>query len=549
MDETLRICLGRYKEDPDVYPNCQKTFQDPHFRRTMEEYPPRTQRPIPDTGEWVIVRYLTKIRNHGPGDYLVFNLPVEGGKGYRGQFLMKSVLDNKTYNLNPISRKKDIDNGLICIFVFPKHMGDQPVPEPKVLVPVPEPKVLVPVPEPKVLTGDVIDKMKELGSETIDSIITSPPYWGQRDYDSSDQWGNETEVAHYLERMDRWAEECKRVLKNEGTLFLNIGDKYGKKSLQMVPERLCIRMCDNGWCLRNKIVWYKPNHQPSGVKDRFVNTWEYIYFFTKDSGKYFNYRYYHDIDALRLQHENQSAPPPDHGFPDILSVTDYEDGDYATKIDEYNKNKKYSGKYINQDKNIGGSAGGRKSKGIGYSRQRFHSLSVAEKTQIHRYLKKHLMEWKTHKKGVSIDELLGYKNKAGHWFREDPGRSLPSPTDWPKLKGILSYDDTYDEVMTKEHYVLQSVKNNPKGKNPGDMWDIPLQHSKEKHFAQFPMELPTRILRGFCPPGGVVLDTFAGSGTTGLAAMKQGVQSIMIELNPEFSELMKTRFQAALSNE
>ena len=164
------------------------------------------------------------------------------------------------------------------------------------------------------------------------------------------------------------------------------------------------------------------------------------------------------------------------------------------------------------------------------------------KTEIHRYLKRYLQIWKKTNKKVSIDELLGYKNKAGHWFREDPGGSLPLPNDWIKLKEILHYDDKYDEIMIKEHYVLQSVKNNPKGKNPGDMWEIPLQQSTVKHFAQFPIDLPDKIIKAFCPKDGIVLDTFAGSGTTGLAAIKNNVKSIMIELNPEFCKLMKERF-------
>ncbi len=399
------------------------------------------------------------------------------------------------------------------------------------------------VPKPIIYQGDVLHEIKKINDQTIDTIITSPPYWGQRDYDDDNQWGNESDIEFYIDNMIKWANECKRVLKNEGTLFLNIGDKYGKKSLLMIPERLCIKMIENGWILRNKIVWYKPNHQPSGVKDRFTNTWEYIYFFTKDSGKYFNYKYYQNIDSIRIQHKGQSNKLNEQ-FPDILSIEEYNDGDYHNKILEYNSSKNYSGKYKNQESiNIGGSAGGRKSKGISYSKQRKHEITQTEKLTIIRYLKKYNKEWKSSNSGESLDKLMGYKDKAGHWFREDPGGSLPLPSDWVKLKEIFKFDDKYDDIMTTEHYVLQSVKNNPKGKNPGDMWEISLKHSKEKHFAQFPLELPDKIIQAFCPKDGVVLDTFAGSGTTGLAAIKNNVKSIMIELNPEFCKLMETRFK------
>ena len=394
---------------------------------------------------------------------------------------------------------------------------------------------------PSILEGDVISQMKTLNDQSIDCIITSPPYWGQRDYDNKDQWGSEKTIQDYIDNMNNWSLQCFRVLKDEGTLFLNIGDKYGKKSLQMIPERLCIKMLENGWVLRNKIIWYKPNHQPSGVKDRFVNTWEYIYFFNKDSGKYFNYKYYQNIDSIRIPHKGQKQTTT--GFPKTLSIDDYVEGDFETKVKEYNDKKKYSGKYKNQTKNIGGSAGGRKSKGISYSKQRKMEITPSKKKEIHRYLKGYFKQWKSTKQEKTIDQILGYKDKSGHWFREDPGGSLPLPGDWLRLKNIINFDDTYDELMTTEHYVLQDTQNNPKGKNPGDMWTIPLQHSKEKHFAQFPLELPKKIIQAFCPKDGIVLDPFGGSGTTGIAAQELNRKSIMIELNPEFCSLMKKRFQ------
>lgn len=396
---------------------------------------------------------------------------------------------------------------------------------------------------PIIYKGDVINKLKEIKNEMIDCIITSPPYWDQRDYENDNQWGNETKLESYIKRMIEWANECKRVLKNEGTLFLNIGDKYEKKSLLMIPEKLTLAMLENGWLLRNKIIWYKPNHQPSGVKDRFTNTWEYIYFFSKDSGKYFNYKYFNNIDCLRIKTDETQKVNVD--FPNILTEKEYIDGDYEQKIKDYNEKKNYNGKYKNQNKNIGGSAGGRKSKnGLSYTKKRIHQIDPSLKTEIHKYLKSYYNEWKKLKYHLKIDEILGYKDKSGHWFREDPGGSLPIPSDWIKLKQILNFDDKYDDIMTKEHYVLNDVKNNPKGKNPGDMWNISLKHSKQKHFAAFPIELPQKIIKAFCPPGGTVLDTFAGTGTTGLAAMKENKKSIMIELNPDFCEIMKERFNS-----
>jgi DNA modification methylase len=109
------------------------------------------------------------------------------------------------------------------------------------------------------------------------------------------------------------------------------------------------------------------------------------------------------------------------------------------------------------------------------------------------------------------------------------------------LKEILGFDDKYDKIMTETHYVLQTVRHHPKGKNPGDVWSIPLERFKGAHFSIFPTELPKRIIQAFCPKGGVVLDPFAGSGTTGKAAMELGRKSILIDIKPEYKELMLRR--------
>ena len=82
--------------------------------------------------------------------------------------------------------------------------------------------------------GDCIDEMKKMSDQSIDLIVTSPPYWGQRDYNNDKQWGNEEEVKDYIDKMTIWGKECYRILKNTGSLFLNIGDKYSKKGLKLI---------------------------------------------------------------------------------------------------------------------------------------------------------------------------------------------------------------------------------------------------------------------------------------------------------------------------
>lgn len=173
----------------------------------------------------------------------------------------------------------------------------------------------------KIICGDCLEVIKEMPDESIDMAITSPPYWGLRDYGTGpDQLGLEPTPELYIEHLTEIFNEAKRALKKEGTLWLNIGDTYGggsggyyphenelgasksnikfkgnnkPKCLLMIPERLAWLLIQNGWILRNKIIWYKPNAMPSSVTDRFSNRWEYIFMFSKSQG------YYFDLDAVR----------------------------------------------------------------------------------------------------------------------------------------------------------------------------------------------------------------------------------------------------------
>ena len=387
----------------------------------------------------------------------------------------------------------------------------------------------------EIICSDCVSHMNSMQEKSVDVIVTSPPYFQQRDYGCKGQIGRETEIDDYIAAMSKWAKACHRVLKDTGSLFLNIGDKYENKGLLMIPERLCIEMIANGWVLRNKIVWYKPNHMPSSVKDRFCSSWEPVYFFVKDSNKYYNYDYYCNLDSLRESPVTESKIP----FPRILTIQEYEET--KPKIDEYNANKTTTGKFKNaKHVNKGASPGARQQSQLTYSRMRKHTLSEEKSIEIHTYLKEQAKQTKLSAK--KLDELFGYKSKAGHWLRLDHGRSLPGVEDYKKLKTHLKLADRFDNLMLEEHYVLQSVQNNPNGKTPEDMWIVPLKHERDvEHFAVYPVELPMKILKAFCPPDGVVLDPFAGSGTTGIAAKQLGLRCVLIELNPEFAKLIEKR--------
>ena len=124
---------------------------------------------------------------------------------------------------------------------------------------------------PLVLVGDVINRLKGIPDKSINVVVTSPPYWGQRDYGTRWQIGNEKTPEEYIEKMLNVADELKRIFTDDGAYFLNIGDKYAGKNLQMVPFKLAIEMQKRGWAIRNVLIWRKTNAMPSSIKDRFSN--------------------------------------------------------------------------------------------------------------------------------------------------------------------------------------------------------------------------------------------------------------------------------------
>ncbi len=392
---------------------------------------------------------------------------------------------------------------------------------------------------PLILEGNVYKILPLIPKNSIDLVVTSPPYWQMRDYKVKNQIGMEATPNKYISKLVHVSKQIEEILKDSGAYFLNIGDKYNskKKQLLMIPSRLIIRLQENGWILRNFIVWHKPDHMPSPLTDRFTNTWEPVFFLVKDTGNYLTPEYYFNLDEVRIEHKTSEPDvPPD--LPRTVSEAEYET--LKPVLEKYKKN--YEGKFKNESINRGASPGARSSvMGYTYSKQRVFKPTAKDELEIINYLRGYLKN-----KGLranQIDNILGYKYTAGHWFRLDRGgRSLPDPEDWLKIKKILEFDDRYDEKMTKVHYVLQAVMKNPLGKNPGDMWSINTDKITEAHFAIFPEKLVNRIINAASPPDGVVLDPFAGSGTTGMVAMKLGRKSIMVELNHEYVKIMESRF-------
>jgi DNA modification methylase len=148
-------------------------------------------------------------------------------------------------------------------------------------------------PSHEVLCGDALAVLARLPSASIDMCMTSPPYWGHREYDVSGI-GQEPSREQYIHNLARIVSEVRRVLKPEGSLWLNIGDSYEVKGLSGIPWRVAIRLVDEQrWLLRNDVIWNKVKGSPDNAKDKLRNIHEHVFHFVKQKS------YYYDADAVR----------------------------------------------------------------------------------------------------------------------------------------------------------------------------------------------------------------------------------------------------------
>jgi DNA modification methylase len=290
--------------------------------------------------------------------------------------------------------------------------------------------------------GDCLQVMKQLPDKSIDCVITSPPYWQLRDYGFSDQWGLEPTYQEYLNNLWALIDEIWRVLKDAGTVWVNLGDtyetisgammdgKFGEKNtnnqkfiqpksihkcLLLIPHRFAIGCIDRGWILRNDIIWAKRNAMPESVTDRFSKKHEYIFFMAKQQ------KYYFDLDQVRDKIKDESILRAQYG---------------------YKENK---------------SAGTR---------------------------------------------MAGVTNKSYKDFKN-------------------SYD---------------------KGKNPGsvsDFWDINTKGSSDNHYAAYNFDLINKPIIAGCPEGGIILDPFCGTATTGKRALQLKRKFIGIDGKLEYCKIAK----------
>ena len=162
------------------------------------------------------------------------------------------------------------------------------------------------LPRNTILPGDAQAVLSRLLPESVDCVVTSPPYVGLRDYGVPGQLGREARVEEWVASLRTVCRGLARVLKPTGSLWLNVGDTYSRdartgapvKSLLAAPERLLLALIAEGWRVRNKVVWAKPNPLPQSAADRLSPTYEVVYFLTRSP------RYFFDLDAIRVPHRS-----------------------------------------------------------------------------------------------------------------------------------------------------------------------------------------------------------------------------------------------------
>lgn len=164
------------------------------------------------------------------------------------------------------------------------------------------------MPRNTVLLGDALERLRELPSSSMDAVVTSPPYVGLRRYGSGEgEIGTEGSVEAFVDKLSKITAELHRALKPTGSLWLNIGDSFSRgprwgattKGMLLAPERLLLRLSQQGWLVRGKVIWHKPNGMPNSVRDRFSCRYEYLYHLVREP------QYFFDLDAVRIPHQTK----------------------------------------------------------------------------------------------------------------------------------------------------------------------------------------------------------------------------------------------------
>ncbi len=360
----------------------------------------------------------------------------------------------------------------------------------------------------EIIQGDALSTLRAMPAGTVDCCVTSPPYWGLRDYGTAGQIGLEVSPDAWCARLVEVFMEVHRVLAPTGTLWINLGDIYAtnrkgsdgerstlsrqadvtkrsanngafsrsrwygdgvkNKDLVGLPWMLAFALRSAGWWLRADLVWEKPNAMPESCRDRPTRSHDYLFLLTKGP------RYYFDRRAI-----SETASPNTHARA-------------AAKGVSQSVRPPHSGR--------GGTHSG--------DRKRPARFSV----------------------GGSRDSHI-------------PSHTLPGVN--PKAAATDPRD--HHGVPRANSHFSAAVSGEVRTRNARTVWRIPTQPRHEAHFASFPDELPRRCILAGCPEGGLVLDPFAGRGTTLIVARELRRRAVGIELNPEYVEMTRANLARSAS--
>lgn len=369
----------------------------------------------------------------------------------------------------------------------------------------------------RILIGDCRARLADIPDGSVQTCVTSPPYFGLRNYGHDGQIGLEPTPSDFIEAMVEVFREVRRVLRDDGTLWMNLGDSYNTgtskpsgaskhadvggwttrsgdaagarrthdrdlkvKDMMGIPWRVALALQADGWYLRQDIIWHKPNPMPESVTDRCTKAHEYLFLLSKGP------RYYFDAAAIA---ENMA----DSSMARLAQNTEAQSG-----------SDRVPGKTNGAMKAVGGRPQARRARELAAQ----HGLTDAHIAAIR-------------SAGVSdAGKALTTTNGAGK-NTEEVARLAA------EAKAALG--GYYREFLI------------PYQRNKRSVWTVATQPFKEAHFATYPPELIEPCILAGAPAGGMVLDPFGGAGTTGLVADRLGRDCTLIELNPEYAAMAQRR--------